>query len=347
MSDPVGPLEAFSLPGAERPAEQVSGTVGVLGTLIWDRIFRRDGRREPVEEWGGISYGLEALAAALPEGWSIRPILKVGQDLAEEALRYLRSVPRVETDPGVRIVPFPNTRVELRYQEQDRRLERLTGGAPPWTWLELGPVLSGLDALFVNFISGFELEQDTATQLRESFPGPIYADLHSLFLGITAQGLRVPQELVGWGAWMRAFDAVQMNEDEFELLGRSWGDPWQLAADIVGPELKLITVTLSERGAAYVAAPDFEPDPRTWAATRRSLGRGGAARSGKVSLESDAKFGDPTGCGDVWGATFFGRLLGGDPLEKAMATANRMAEKNVEHRGARGLHLHLRGLLSP
>jgi sugar/nucleoside kinase (ribokinase family) len=201
--------------------------------------------------------------------------------------------------------------------------------------------------LFVNFISGFELEQDTATQLRESFPGPIYADLHSLFLGITAQGLRVPQELVGWGAWMRAFDAVQMNEDEFELLGRSWGDPWQLAADIVGPELKLITITLSERGAAYVAAPDFEPDPRTWAATRRSLGRGGAARSGRVSLESDAKFGDPTGCGDVWGATFFGRLLGGDPLEKAMATANRMAEKNVEHRGARGLHLHLRGLLSP
>jgi len=120
-----------------------------------------------------------------------------------------------------------------------------------------------------------------------------------------------------------------------------------LAADIVGPELKLITVTLSERGAAYVAAPDFEPDPGTWASTRRSLGRGGAARSGKVSLESDAKFGDPTGCGDVWGATFFGRLLGGDPLEEAMATANRMAEKNVEHRGARGLHLHLRGLLSP
>jgi sugar/nucleoside kinase (ribokinase family) len=204
-----------------------------------------------------------------------------------------------------------------------------------------------LDALFVNFISGFEMDLDTATQLRESFPGPIYADLHSLFLGITAQGLRVPQELVGWGAWLRAFDAVQMNEDEFELLGRSWGDPWQLAADIVGPELKLITVTLSERGAAYVAAPDFEPDPGTWASTRRSLGRGGAARSGKVSLESDAKFGDPTGCGDVWGATFFGRLLGGDPLEEAMATANRMAEKNVEHRGARGLHLHLRGLLSP
>ena len=144
---------------------------------------------------------------------------------------------------------------------------------------------------------------------------------------------------------MRAFDAVQMNEDEFELLGRSWGDPWQLAADAVGSELKLITVTLGERGAAYVAGPEFNPDPGAWPGTRWALGAGGTARSGRVGLGGDPKLGDPTGCGDVWGATFFGRLLGGELLEAAMAAANRMAERNVEHRGARGLHLHLRGML--
>jgi sugar/nucleoside kinase (ribokinase family) len=209
----------------------------------------------------------------------------------------------------------------------------------------LEPLLSGLDALFINFITGFELELETAQKFREAFHGPIYADLHSLFLGITAQGTRVPRELSGWGAWLRAFDAVQMNEDEFELLGRSWGDPWQLAADAVGSELKLIAVTLGERGAAYVAGPEFAADPRAWPETRWSLGVGGAARSGRVGLAGDAKFGDPTGCGDVWGATFFGRLLGGESLEAAMAAANRMAERNVEYRGARGLHFHLRGLL--
>jgi sugar/nucleoside kinase (ribokinase family) len=319
--------------------------VGVLGTLIWDTIYQRDGRKEPVEEWGGISYGLEALAVALPPGWVVRPILKIGQDLAEEALHYLRRLPRSEIDPGVQVVPFPNTRVELRYQDQDRRMERLTGGAPPWTWTELAPLLSGLDALFINFITGFELELETAQKFREGFRGPVYADLHSLFLGITAQGTRVPQELSGWGAWLRAFDAVQMNEDEFELLGRSWGDPWQLAADAVGSELKLITVTLGDRGAAYVAGPEFNPDPGAWPRTRWALGAGGTARSGRVGLGADPKLGDPTGCGDVWGATFFGRLLGGESLEAAMAAANRMAERNVEHRGARGLHLHLRGML--
>ena len=327
------------------PTRGPAGTVGVLGTLIWDRILDRDGRREPVEEWGGISYGLEALSVALPDGWVVSPILKVGEDLWEPAAGYLRSIPKLEIERGVRRVPFPNTRVELRYQAGDRRVERLQGGPPPWTWEDLEPSLAGLDALYVNFITGFEMGLETAQRLRTDFPGPVYADLHSLFLGITSLGYRVPRELPGWGAWLRAFDAVQMNEDEFEILGRAWGDPWRLAADAVGPELKLIAVTMGGRGAAYVAAPDFTPGPREWPASRRSLGAGGPARSGKVSGESMIRDGDPTGCGDVWGATFFGQLLGGVGLEPAMAAANRFAARNVRHRGARGLHLHLRGLL--
>jgi sugar/nucleoside kinase (ribokinase family) len=56
--------------------------------------------------------------------------------------------------------------------------------------------------------------------------------------------------------------------------------------------------------------------------------------------------GDPTGCGDVWGATHFSRLLAGDKLTDAILAANRAASRNVEHRGATGLANHLRGELS-
>jgi sugar/nucleoside kinase (ribokinase family) len=42
----------------------------------------------------------------------------------------------------------------------------------------------------------------------------------------------------------------------------------------------------------------------------------------------------------------FARLLAGDGLEEAMAEANRLAARNVEHRGARGLVRHLSGRLS-
>jgi hypothetical protein len=318
-------------------------TLGVIGTLVWDRIVDRDGRSEPVEEWGGIGYALAALSASLPDGWRILPILKLGRDLAEEGQRFLREIPRLD-DAGIVIVPEPNNRVELRYGSASRRCERLTGGVPPWTWPELAPLVGLCDALYVNFISGFEMELDTARALRTGYRGPSYADLHSLFLGMNLHGHRIPRSLEAWAAWLSCFDAVQMNEDEFDLLGAA-GDPWRLAAGAIGPELKLITVTLGARGAAYGASSGFEPDPAKWRSEAR-VALAEHARSGKVALEVEPRTGDPTGCGDVWGATTFARLLGGDSLERAMAEANRMASRNVEHRGARGLFRHLAGRLS-
>jgi sugar/nucleoside kinase (ribokinase family) len=344
LSSPISPQgRGSSSPGPSGSPPRL----GVVGTLVWDRIVERDARRVPVEEWGGISYALEAVSVSLPAPWILQPLLKVGEDMAGRATEYLRSIPRVETQHGLRSVPFPNPRVELRYLEQARRAERLEGGVPPWSWDEIQPLLDSLDALYLNFITGFEMGLETAQHLRESFPGPIYADLHSLFLGISSRGVRFPKDLPGWGAWFRAFDAVQMNEEEFSHLGRSWGDPWQLAAETVGPELKFIAVTLGDRGAAYVAAPDFIPDPAAWPATRRTLGVTGASRSGRVPSADTPSVGDPTGCGDVWGATFFGRLLSGDTLDAAMSAANRSAARNVTHRGARGLHRHLMGVLGP
>ncbi len=317
--------------------------LGVVGTLVWDSIHQRDGRTEPVEEWGGIGYALEALSVSLPPGWEVLPILKVGRDLSESAFHFLRSIPGVRSDAGVQVVPHPNNRVELRYVDEGRRSERLTGGVPPWQWPELSPLAGLCDALYVNFISGFEMELETARSLRAAYPGPIYADLHSLFLGIGRHGDRIPRPLPHAVDWLQSFDAIQMNEEEFSLLGEAWGDPWALAASIVGPELKLITVTLGERGAAYVAGAAFTPDPMRWPGARHRLAAPGTTRSGKVDSEGVRVDGDPTGCGDVWGAVCFGRLLAGEPLEGAMASANLKAARNVAHRGARGLGVHLEG----
>ncbi len=318
-------------------------TVGVVGTLVWDRIFSRDGRSEPVEEWGGIAYALSALSASLPDGWRILPILKVGRDLAEEGRRFLLEIPRMD-DRGIVVVPEPNNRVDLRYEDHVRRTERLRGGVPPWTWPELSPFTELCDALYVNFISGFEMELETARALSMGYDGPTWADLHSLFLGITPSGNRVPRPLEAWVAWLRCFDAVQMNEDEFSMLGGA-GDPWILAAEAMGPDLKLLTVTLGGRGAAYVVNDDLHPDPLQWGGDPR-LRRAPHAHSGHVPLDGLALQGDPTGCGDVWGATVFARLLAGDSLEAAMTEGNRLARRNVAHRGARGLVGHLSGRLS-
>lgn len=320
--------------------------LGVVGTLVWDTIIERDGRVEPFEEWGGIAYALGALEAALPQGWIVVPIIKVGKDLAEPALRFLRGLPRTDVDTSVRVVQEPNNRVQIRYDGMSSRSERLTGGVSPWIWPELRPVVETCDALYVNFISGFEMGLDAARSLRARFDGPTYADLHSLFLGVGQEGLRIPQQLPAAGNWLRSFDAVQMNETEFELLGQTLGDPWAVAAQVVGPELKLITVTMGSAGAGYIAGAGFHADPEEWPATRHRVAAPGTATSGRVRLETHEEVGDPTGCGDVWGATFFARLLAGDDFDAAMGAANRMAARNVKHRGASGLHRYLTGRLS-
>lgn len=320
--------------------------LGVIGTLVWDTIHDRDGRREPIEEWGGASYSLAALSVALPKEWEIYPIMKVGRDLAEDAYSFLRELPRVRVGSGIQLVQEPNNRVELRYHESQKRVECMVGGVPPWNWTELAPEIDRCDALYVNFISGFEMVLHTAKALRAGFPGPTYADLHSLFMGIEPKGFRVPKALPFSGAWLRCFDAVQMNDDEFELLGRQWGDPWHLASEVVGTEVKLIMVTMGPDGAGYVLGPGFSADPGEWPEIRHRVGATGPSRSGRVPVPGGMRDGDPTGCGDVWGATFFAQLLAGDGLESAMEAANRLASRNVEHRGARGLHNHLKGQLN-
>jgi hypothetical protein len=317
-----------------------SRTLGVVGTLVWDRIIGRYGEAGPVEEWGGIAYALSALAASLPEGWSVLPILKIGADMADEARRLLGGVPRLD-DSALVVVPEANNRVELRYESHSRRCERLTGGVPPWRWGEVAPFVARCDALYVNFISGYEMGLDTAAELRSGFAGPTYADLHSLFLGKDEHGHRIPRTLESWASWLRCFDAVQMNEDEFELLG-GVVDPWERAEGALGRDLGLITVTHSASGASYAVLPGLDPNPMSWRG-RSAHAHAGRAVAGSVKLTGPPAVGDPTGCGDVWGATMFARLLRGDRLEAAMAEANRLAGLNVGHRGARGLVEHLTG----
>ena len=315
-----------------------------MGSFVWDVIHGRDARSTPIEEWGGITYALSGLDAALPEDWEIVPIMKVGSDLAPRAREFLGSLRRIAPDAALVEVPYRNNRVELRYISDERRSEVLTGGVPGWSWMGLRPLIVNLDALYVNLISGFELDLETAQLLRQHYQGPIYCDLHSLVLAVQPGGLRVAQPLANVDAWCRCFDLLQVNEDELAMMAP---DPLALAATALEAGVRCLVVTLGRRGAAYFAAPDFEQIGDI--NRQRPLGMvTGPVRTALVPAETArvTGAGDPTGCGDVWGATYFSRLLAGDKFSDAMRAAHRAAARNVEHRGATGLAHHLRGELS-
>lgn len=324
--------------------------VGVLGTFVWDVIYGRDPRAGAVEEWGGITYALSAFDAALDDTWEIVPVMKVGRDLAAQARDYLRTLRRLAPDGALIEVPQANNRVELRYHSAERRSEVLTGGLPPWTWIGLTPLLRDLDAVYVNFISGMELDLPTMRLLRQHYHGPIYCDLHSLLLAIQPSGLRTPQPLAAVAEWCRCADFIQVNEDEMSLMAT---DSLALAATALNVGVRCLSVTLGSRGVVYVASPGFDSmaDLRGAGGPSALDVRSGPVRTALVPAAPAAvgpgQSGDPTGCGDVWGATYFSRLLAGDKLADAMQAAVSAAARNVGHRGATGLAHHLRGELSP
>ncbi len=313
-----------------------------MGSFVWDVIHGRDPRDAPVEEWGGITYALSALDAALSPDWEFVPVLKVGSDLADSARNFVAHLDRVAPDAAPIEVPYPNNRVVLHYQSDERRCEHLSGGVPKWHWLGLKPLLADLDALYINLISGFELDLETAQLIRQHFRGPIYCDLHSLLLAVQADGMRTLQPLPNAAAWMRCFDFVQVNEDEMSMMA---SDPFSLAAIALAEGVSSIAITLGSRGVVYFAAPGFD---KLSDLKRASLSAPqGAIRTALVPAKPTRHgSGDPTGCGDVWGATYFSRLLAGDKLDAAIDRALDAAARNVDHRGATGLADYLRGELS-
>jgi sugar/nucleoside kinase (ribokinase family) len=317
--------------------------LGVIGTFVWDVIYGRD-PREAVEEWGGISYALSAIDAALPDDWVIAPAIKVGADLATRASEFLRTLRRLAPDAALVEVPYPNNRVELRYFSDERRSEILRGGVPGWSWVALAPLLADVDALYINLISGYELDLETARLIRQNFSGPIYCDLHSLLLATQPGGLRTPRPLPNVAEWCRCFDVLQVNEDEMALMAP---DPLALAATALAQGVWCLNVTLGKKGAAYFAQPGFERLADAPARRSPLSAAVGPVRTALVpAAEARGGAADPTGCGDVWGGTYFSRLVAGDSLTAAMQAAARAAARNVEHRGATGLANYLRGEIS-
>jgi sugar/nucleoside kinase (ribokinase family) len=318
----------------------------VIGSFVWDVIHGRDPALLPVEEWGGITYSLAAFDAALTSDWQFVPLIKVGRDLSARARDFLRTLRRVAPDAQPIEVEQPNNRVTLRYVSAERRTETLSGGVPPWTWLGLKPLLHDLDALYINMLSGFELDLEVARLIRQHFRGPIYCDLHSIFLAIQPDGLRTYRALPDAHEWLRCFDIVQVNEDEMAMMAP---DPMTLAATAINYGVSSLLVTLGPRGVVYVNAPGFvrlaDLERRRDAAFLAGPVQTALVAAEAARVKGDAA--DPTGCGDVFGATLFSRLLVGDTFSASLTIAQRAAARNLEFKGASGLAHHLRGELIP
>ncbi|MCC6243598.1 MAG: carbohydrate kinase family protein [Gemmatimonadaceae bacterium] len=305
--------------------------IGVIGTLVCDEIYGPPPQRAYSEGWGGITYALSGLDAALPPTWEIVPLIKVGRDVAGDAQRFMQTLPRLAPEADLREVPEQNNRSLLTYYSADERTEQMAGGVPAWQWHELEPVLAQarLDALYVNFLSGWELDLPTMQRVRAAVSGPIYIDVHMKLWVPDASGRRSLTPLADAAQWCGCCDYLQVNEEEMLMLSPSADALAQMA---LGAGARSVFVTMGPRGVRYAERG------------ARYAARNDQTASAAITLDivptSPIEHGvptDPTGCGDVWGATAFSRLLAGEQLSDALRSAHAAARVNAMSHGVDGL----------
>jgi sugar/nucleoside kinase (ribokinase family) len=305
--------------------------VGVLGSINEDTIEHADGRID--HSLGGVLFTACALGRLGAGRLRVWLLAKAHRSMLIHLRQRLVDIPDLRLE-GLLEIPQPGYRCHITYDQHGEKTEVLCGDVEPLTLDELAPVLPRLQALVVNFITGYEIRRETLAAVRTQLAGPVFMDLHSLTLGRSADGTRFPEPTVDIDKWLALADVVQMNESEARILGAHTHCQDSLARDAVSPLVKWATAHL-DRG------------PRAIVVTRGVAGAIAAWRNEDGVLAhivqpahevSSAAHLDPTGCGDVFLAAMAAAQIRGMGFPAAMAHASRAAAWNCHLKGIDELH---------
>jgi sugar/nucleoside kinase (ribokinase family) len=272
-------------------------------------------------------YSIMAMDASIEPDSRIYPMTRVGRDLIANVHNTLRYLPRVSSD-GIIEDENPNNRVELRYTDAETREERVTGGVEPLDTRDLLP-LEDLDGLSINLVSGREVGREVLQEKIEKLHFPIHLDLHSYLIDYDESGTHYWRCPDGWKMWLDLCDILQVNRDELFTIAGHDGEIFD-----VGNEVWKVC---GQKRTSCLLVTDGEKGSWGWYSDK-----GGKARNCYVPPKRDLDVVDPTGSGDVYGASFFLSRLNGESVESAMIHATRKAGINCKHSGTRNLNEYLR-----
>jgi len=291
-------------------------TIGIVGTFIRDTIVPLSG--PPVESIGGLYHTSAYLAHLLGEENRVRPVCNLGEDFYGTVCATLGRFSNFELS-FVKRLPMANTQVRLIYRSPETRDEITTEPMPPVLAEDIAPLVD-CDVVLINLITGRDIELSAVRALRQQTRAFIYLDLHSLALGIDANGKRYYREVPTWRQWIESVDVLQVNEREAATLAGhdelSLLDLEIFARRVVDDGLRICHITLASRGSLLVYRDG---------STVRSL----HCPPMKISQVIDI-----IGCGDAFGAAFITDYLSSKDPASAAHFANRIAGLNCTFMGS-------------
>jgi sugar/nucleoside kinase (ribokinase family) len=199
--------------------------VAVLGPIPRDQVVTHAGER--FHKYGCVMYTAVALSALLDTGDTVVPISHVRRQDEGPIKQILESFPNIDTS-GITSSADQGDVVDLRYVDQNRRVERQTSF--------MNPVLPGdvdkvLDAdMFVCVpITDYEVGQPTLRHIKEQTGATVVLDAHGPATSLTRSGERHPRVWADQDVWLPYVDILKMNLDE---ASSAWlGASGEVAAD--------------------------------------------------------------------------------------------------------------------
>ena len=136
--------------------------VAVLGPIPRDQVVTHAGER--FHKYGCVMYTAAALSALLDTGDTIVPISHVRREDEGPVKQILGSFPNIDTS-GITSQADQGDVVELRYVDQNRRVERQTSFMNPVLPADLDKVLDA-DMFVCVPITDYEVGQPTLRHIK-------------------------------------------------------------------------------------------------------------------------------------------------------------------------------------
>lgn len=306
------------MPGTSPPPPAGTGdgatprTVAVLGPIPFDRVVTHHG--DVYEKYGCALYTAAALSALLSPDDRICPVVHVRRRDEEAIKEALSPFANIDVS-GISSRTDRGDVVELRYVDQNTRLERQTGFMSPIVPDDVEPFLDA-DAFVCVPITDYQVSLDTLKFIRARSRGTVLLDGHGPTVALARGGERVHRLWADRDSWLGSIDILKMNLEE---AGCSWfpsadapggttagaelsvADLPAFAEHCLRRGLQALCVTLDEHGCAVYSLDDE-----------------GSLVESVVDRMPVEQVVDTTGCGDSFAAGMaFGYLRSGDVVEAA------------------------------
>ena len=141
------------------------------------------------------------------------------------------------------------------------------------------------DGILINMITGFDISLNQLKEIRKSYSGLIFMDVHTLCRGLDENLKREFRLIPNFKEWASSVDILQANENEIRSLSEQ-SEEFEIAKEILSNGVKIFIVTKGSLGARIYTVKNNE-----------------IISIFKSALKIESK--NMVGTGDVFGAVFF------------------------------------------